>query len=207
MKLDVLDRENNKLEEFNIDDALLNEKVKDDLLHDVVLAYLNNSHTGSSNTKTRGEVSGGGVKPWRQKGTGRARHGSIRSPIWKGGGVVFGPKPGKKRIRINKNMKKKALRAVVAGKIRDNEIVVINTFEMERPKTKDAAGMLKRLNLGAKKLLIGVDKKDESFVMSARNLKNVKLVPAKDLNVYELLVYPKVLLTKKTMKELVRRMG
>jgi len=207
MKLEVLDKENKKAEELEIDDSLLEVKVKDDLVHDAVLAFLNNQHTGSSNTKTRGEVSGGGAKPWRQKGTGRARHGSIRSPIWKGGGVTFGPKPYKSRIKLNKNMKKKAMQAVVAGKIRDKEIVILSVLEAEKPKTKEVVSMLKNLKLDGKKLLIVTEKKNENFEKSARNIRNVKVVTAKNVNIYELLTHPRVLAAKKAMEEMIRRIG
>ena len=207
MKLEVMDKENKKAEDLEIDDNLLKIEVKDDLIHDVVLAHMNNQHTGSSNTKTRAEVRGGGAKPWRQKGTGRARHGSNRSPIWKGGGVTFGPRPGKVKLSVNKDMRKKALNAVIARKLQDKEIIVINDIAVEKPKTKDVTAVLNNLKLKGTKLLMVIDKKDENVIKSARNIKNLNVVQAKNLNSYELLTHPKVLATKKAMEEIIRRIG
>ena len=147
MKIDVINNENKKVDEIEIDDNFFKLKVKDDLIHDLFLFYQQNNKQCSANTKTRGEVAGGGRKPWRQKGTGRARHGSIRSPIWKGGGVTFGPKPYKKRVKINKNAKKVALQYVLARKIKDNEIKVLDKYLIEQPKTKIVAGILKNIGL------------------------------------------------------------
>lgn len=207
MKLEVLDRENKKTEEMEINDGLLDIAVKDDLIHDVVLAHLNNSHTGSANTKTRGEVAGGGAKPWMQKGTGRARHGSIRSPIWKGGGVTFGPRPRKNRLSVNRNMKRKAFHAVIAGKIKDKEIVLFDGFSIEKPKTKEVTGILKSIGLSGQKVLLVTEKKDGNVYKSARNIRGVEVVPAKELNAYSLLIHPKVLVTKKAMEEIIRRIS
>jgi large subunit ribosomal protein L4 len=206
MKLDVVVKENKKLEEIEVADSIMEAEVNMDLIHDVVLAHLANQHTGSSNTKTRAEVRGGGAKPWKQKGTGRSRHGSNRSPIWTGGGVTFGPRPRKVRLDVNKKIKKQALLAVVAGKIKDNEIVVINSFGVTEPKTRAIADIMKTLGIKGKALIV-VDVEDKVTIKSARNLGDVKVVTSKNINVYELLNHPKVLLTKKSMEDVVGRIS
>lgn len=207
MKLDVYNVENKKVSDFEIDDSLLKTEVKDDLIHDALLAIENNSHTGSSNTLTRAEVRGGGKKPWKQKGTGRARHGSTRSPIWKGGGVTFGPRPLKVRLSVNKNGKKLAFKAVFAGKIRDNEFKVLDELGLSAIKTKNVVAILKVLELKDKKTLVVLDKKEIGFIKAARNVENLKVVTAEAVNIYEMLVYPNVLATKKAVEEMIRRMN
>jgi large subunit ribosomal protein L4 len=207
MKVDVIDRENKKTEEFNIDEGIMAAEAKDDLIHDVLLAYQQNQHTGSSNTLTRAEVRGGGKKPWKQKGTGRARHGSIRSPNWKGGGVTFGPRPVRSRIAINQKGKKKVMAAIVARKLKANGFIILNAFELAAPKTKEVTTTLKALNLAGQKLLIITDKKDMNFIKATRNLRGVKVLTAKDINVYELMIHEKILMTKKAMEEMIRRIA
>jgi large subunit ribosomal protein L4 len=207
MKVDVIDKTNKKIEEMNIDDKVLANEVKDDLIHDVLLAYEQNQHIGSSSTLTRAQVRGGGKKPWKQKSTGRARAGSSRSPIWKGGGVTFGPKPVKSRLKVNQQSKRKVLGAVVARKLKASEFTVLDTFGIQAPKTKEVITVLKAINLSGQKLLIVVDKPDMIFVKASRNLRGITVITAKDLNVYELMVHPKVLATKKGMEEMIRRIA
>jgi large subunit ribosomal protein L4 len=207
MKVDVIDKTNKKTEEMNIDDKVLAAEVKDDLIHDVLLAYEQNQHIGSSSTLTRAEVRGGGKKPWKQKHTGRARHGSIRSPIWKGGGVTFGPKPVKSRLKVNLQSRKKVLAAVVARKLKAGEFIILNDFALTAPKTKEVITALKGINLSGQKLLIITEKPDTTFFKATRNLRGITVITAKDLNVYELMVHTKVLATKKGMEEMIRRIA
>jgi len=207
MKVDVIDKTNKKTEEMNIDDTLLAREVKDDLIHDVLLAYEQNQHIGSSSTLTRAEVRGGGKKPWKQKHTGRARHGSIRSPIWKGGGVTFGPKPVKSRLKVNQQSKKKVLSAVFARKLKAGEFIILDDFALTGPKTKEITAALKAINLSGQKLLIITDKPDMTFTKATRNIRGLTVITAKDLNVYELMVHTKVLATKKGMEEMIRRIA
>jgi large subunit ribosomal protein L4 len=207
MKLAVLDKENKKVSEFEVDDSFLTVEVKDDLIHDALLAYEQNQHTGSSNTLGRGEVRGGGKKPWKQKGTGQARHGSIRSPIWKGGGVTFGPKPFKSRILINKAQKKQATHAVFAGKLKDGEIIILNDVTVSAPKTKEVVLMLKNLNLKNKKVLLVVDKADANFLKAARNIQGLTVTKQDNLNVFELMTHKNVLMTQKSLEEIMKRKG
>jgi len=206
MKLDVFDIEKNKKSEFEIADELLKIEVKDDLIHDVILAYLQNQHIGSSNTLGRGQVRGGGKKPWKQKGTGRARHGSIRSPIWRGGGVTFGPKPFKARIEVSKVSKKKALQAVIAGKIKDNELVILDDFTVKQAKTKEVFQALKKLGIAGNKALIITDKADLNLLRASRNISKFLLMTADTANVYEIISHPKVFVTEKAMEKIVERM-
>lgn len=207
MKLEVLDKENKKVSEYEIDDSFLVVNVKDDMIHDVLLAYEQNQHTGSSNTLGRGQVRGGGKKPWKQKGTGQARHGSIRSPIWKGGGVTFGPKPFKSRILVNKAVKKQAFYAVLAGKLRDGEIKVVSDFSIAAAKTKEVVANLKALNFNNKKLLLVMDAVSPNFVKASRNLEKLTVAKYDNVNVFELISHKNVLMTQKALEEIIKRKG
>ena len=207
MKLEVLDKENKKVSEYEIDDSFLVVNVKDDMIHDVLLAYEQNQHTGSSNTLGRGQVRGGGKKPWKQKGTGQARHGSIRSPIWKGGGVTFGPKPFKSRILVNKAVKKQAFYAILAGKLKDGEIKVVNDFTVSAPKTKEVIANLKALNLRDKKVLLVMDAVSGNFIKASRNIAKLTVVNQDNVNAFELISHKNILMTQKALDEIIKRKG
>jgi|ERR1035437_377041 large subunit ribosomal protein L4 len=207
MKLEVLDKENKKVSEYEIDDSFLVVNVKDDMIHDVLLAYEQNQHTGSSNTLGRGQVRGGGKKPWKQKGTGQARHGSIRSPIWKGGGVTFGPKPFKSRILVNKAVKKQAFYAILAGKLKDGEIKVVNDFTVSAPKTKEVIANLKALNLRDKKVLLVMDAVSDNFIKASRNVAKLTVVNQDNVNAFELISHKNILMTQKALDEIIKRKG
>jgi large subunit ribosomal protein L4 len=205
MKLAVLDKENKKVSEFELDDNFLKAEVKDDLIHDVLLAYEQNQHIGSSNTLGRGQVRGGGKKPWKQKGTGQARQGSIRSPIWKGGGVTFGPKPFKSRILINRAQKKQATYAVLAGKLKDGAI--LSGVSVSAPKTKEVTAILKNLNLKNKKILMVLDSVDANFLKATRNIQGLTVVKQDNLNIFELMMHKNILMTQKSLEEIIKRKG
>ncbi|MBU4347892.1 50S ribosomal protein L4, partial [Patescibacteria group bacterium] len=159
------------------------------LVKQVVDSILANSRQVVAHTKGRGEVSGGGKKPWKQKGTGRARHGSIRSPLWKGGGVTFGPKKERDfSKKINKKMLKKALLIVLAKKAQDGEIKIIESFDLVVPKTKAVSEMIKKITSG-KSTLVLLEKNDKNTNLSVRNLKNVKNMIAENLSAYDLLSF------------------
>ncbi|HPD18960.1 MAG: 50S ribosomal protein L4 [Candidatus Goldbacteria bacterium] len=207
MIVDIINKEKQKTGEFQIDDKVLENKFKDDLIHNVILTYQNNIHTNSANTLTRDEVAGGGKKPWRQKHTGRARHGSIRSPIWKGGGVVFGPRAVKKRISINKSDSKKALKVLFAKKLKNNDVLILENFEIAQPKTKEIAVLIKKLDLIGKKVLIITYKKDDKFYRAGRNIRNLKILQSKDVNGYEFLVNDKILFSKESIQDILRRIN
>lgn len=205
MKLDVFDTENKKVAEFEIKDEIFDIKVKDDLIHNVLLAYLNNQHIGSAHTKTRGEVSGGGKKPWRQKGTGRARHGSIRSPIWKGGGVTFGPRAHKVRFKVNKTENKKALQALLCRRIKNNDIILLNDFNINENKTKAAVNILNKFITDNKKTLLILENINLSVLKVLNNIKWLKTTTAVEVNVYDLFIYDKILITKNAAEKLLAR--
>jgi len=207
MKIDVFNTENKKVEEIEIDDKILDVKVKDDLVHNVLLAYLNNQHIGSANTKTRGEVSGGGKKPWKQKGTGRARHGSIRSPIWKGGGVTFGPRAHKVRFKVNKKESQNALKAILSKRIKNNQITLLNEINITVPKTKVLFNILKNFMSNKNKNLLIVDKMDDVLKKASRNIDCLKVVNSENLNTYDIFIADNVLITKDAIEKLLKRLN
>jgi len=205
MKLDIVNSENKKVSEFEIADSFVDVEMKEDLIHDMLLAYLNNQHIDSAKTKTRAEVRGGGKKPWKQKGTGQARHGSIRSPLWKGGGVVFGPQPVKPRFKTNKNSKKEAFHIVVAQKLKDNDVIAIDKIEAKDAKTKSVVTFMKNMKLDGVKTLMLLDKADSSFIRASKNVANLQTVLASNANLYDFLLNAKVVATQKAMEDLIRR--
>ena len=164
------------------------------LMHQVVVAGLAALRAGTHSTKTRAEVSGGGRKPWRQKGTGRARHGSIRSPIWTGGGVAHGPRPRSYEMRVNKKMKRVALRGALTDSLQSGKIAVVDRLGFDEPKTKDAIEVLRALELQGKILLV-LDEPSSAVERSFRNLPYVKVTFARSLSVYDLLSADRVLFT------------
>ena len=178
-----------------------------DLVHDVVVSMQSNARANTAHTKMRGEVSGGGKKPWRQKGTGRARHGSTRSPIWRGGGVTFGPRNDRNYTRkINKNARAKALACVLSQKWADGEIVFVDTLSFEKPKTADARAFLNAMakvegaeSVGTKKAnaaLVLLTERDENAELSFRNFGNIQITHVKDVNPVDLLTYKYVIVAK-----------
>jgi large subunit ribosomal protein L4 len=171
--------------------------VKPHLLHEVVLYQLAKRRAGTAKTKGRSEVAGGGKKPWRQKGTGRARAGTSRSPLWRGGGTVHGPQPRQYLQRVPKKVRRLALKMALSQKLSDQQLTVLDELHLERIKTKDFATILSRFELGKTLLVLG--QRDETAEKSARNLANVKVLRSEGLNVYDLLNYPCVLLTQETI--------
>jgi len=164
-------------------------------MHLVVRSYLANQRLGTQSTKTRSEVRGGGKKPWRQKGSGRARHGSRRSPIWTGGGVALGPKPRSYSFAVNKKVRRLAIKSALSSKVRDDEFKVVKTLALEEIKTKEVAKILAALETG-KKTLIVTKENDPVIVRSARNIEGVKVAYAGSLNTYEVLDCDTVLITQ-----------
>jgi len=159
------------------------------VMHQALVRQLANARLGTHKTKTRGEVRGGGRKPWRQKGTGRARHGSIRSPIWRGGGVVFGPRPRKYTQRMPKKMRRLALRSALSVKARAGQLILVDELKMERPRTKEMAEVLDRLTGDAGSVLVLIPEKDLVVQKSVSNLPYAKTLHARYLNVRDLLGY------------------
>jgi large subunit ribosomal protein L4 len=181
--------------EVELSDDVFGVEVRPDVMHRVVVNYLANQRQGTSSTLTRGEVSGGGRKPWRQKGTGRARHGSIRSPLWRKGGIVFGPKPRSYRFTLPKKLKRYALKSALSAKVADNELIMLDSLTMDAPKTKSMAEILKNIKAD-KKALIVLPGKDENVEKSARNLPGVKTTSVNTLNVYDILNHDNLIITK-----------
>lgn len=203
MTIDVFDKQNNKVGATELSDKIFSAKWNPELVHQVLTAQLANRRQPLAHAKGRAEVSGGGKKPWKQKGTGRARHGSIRSPIWKGGGVTFGPT--KERIfakKINKKMKQSAIFSVLSKKIKDSEFKLIDVFETEQPKTKAAAAFLKNI-LGIKpNALLIASSKNRKVKQLISNIKNIDAIGAKSLNAYDLLKHKNIVLEKEAAKEI-----
>jgi len=179
--------------------------VRPHLLHSMVRMQLANRRAGTHSTKTRGEVSGGGKKPWRQKGTGRARAGSIRSPLWVGGAVVFGPKPRDYSYRMPHSARVQALRSALSYKVKANELIVTPEISLEQPKTRLLVEFLRRF--GLESVLIVLPDRDETIERAGRNLPNVKVVPVAGLNVYDILRHRSLLTTPEGLRAIEGRLG
>ena len=189
----------------NIGDIALSEDVfgqpvNTAVMHEVVVAHLANCRQGTQSAKTRSEVSGGGKKPWRQKGTGRARQGSTRSPQWRHGGVVFAPKPRDYTIRVNKKVKRLAMKSALSSKVEGNEVIVFDALNIEAPKTKEMVKVLKAVDVS--KALIVLADKDEAVERASANIEGVKTTLVGTLNVYEILKYEKLILTKASVEKI-----
>ncbi|QWR77025.1 50S ribosomal protein L4 [Candidatus Magnetomonas plexicatena] len=196
LEIEIRDRSNNKLESTALPEDVFGLESRPDILHDVVKNYLANQRQGTHATKTRGMVRGGGKKPWKQKHTGRARHGSIRSPLWKGGGTVFGPQPRDYSYKVNKKLRRLAVRLALSEKSSSGNIFILDAFQITKPKTKDVVEILKNIGLVDKKVLIVVPEKDNSLVLSSRNIVGVKVVRVQDINTYDIINHEFLLLTK-----------
>ncbi|MDL2235651.1 50S ribosomal protein L4 [Christensenellaceae bacterium OttesenSCG-928-L17] len=169
------------------------------VMHEVVKAYLANQRQGTQSALTRAEVRGGGIKPWRQKGTGRARHGSTRSPQWRHGGVVFAPKPRSYRMSVNKKVKRLAMKSALSSKVNENELIVFDELNIAAPKTKEMVKVLKAV--AADKALVVLAENDETVQRAAGNIPGVKTTLVNTLNVYEILKYDKLILTKAALEK------
>ncbi len=201
MKYPLFNQNGEKLKEIELPDEIFGLKINPDLVWQVVVSQMANRRQGTAHTKDRGEVRGGGRKPWRQKGLGRARHGSIRSPLWKGGGVVFGPRKEKVyKKKIPKKMKRKALLMVLSGKAKENLLFVLDDLKIEKPKTKLMREILEKFPCDQKSTLIVLPNYDKNIILSARNLPKVKTMEAKDLNALDLLSFKYLLLPQKAIK-------
>lgn len=182
----------------DLNDAVFGVEVNEHLLHKARVTILANNRQGTQKQKTRAEVRGGGKKPWRQKGTGNARQGSIRAPQWKGGGVVFAAVPRDYEVSMNKKEKRIALKSALTNCVKDNNLVVVDAIVMNEIKTKNFKKVLDNLKL--KKSLVVLDTNDKNVIASAKNIKDVKTAAVNELNVYDILKYEKVLITKNAVK-------
>lgn len=205
-KVSVYNMEGQAVGEIELSDTVFGAAVNEPLLHEAVVIYLNNQRQGTASTKTRAEVRGGGRKPWRQKGTGRARHGSIRSPIWVGGGVTFAPKPRDYRKALPKKARRAALRSALSAKVNEGNLIVLDELTLPEPKTKEMATLLSRFPEHRKPLIV-LAERDRNVELSARNLPRTRTTQARDINVYQLLYHDKVLVTRDAVAMLEEALG
>ena len=201
MEMKVVNSSGKKLGTIELNAAVFEQEYNAALIHQVVVAQLANKRQGTKSTLTRAEVRGGGIKPWRQKGTGRARQGSIRAPQWIKGGVVFAPKPRDFSQKINQKMKVAALKSALSQKVRDDEIIVINEIKAENGKTKEIATVLKNLKM-EKRVLLVVGERDELVIRACRNIENVTLINASLINVYDVVANANCIMTKDAIKKI-----
>ena len=194
-KLALYNMEGNKIGDIEVSDKVFAQEVNKVALHQVVVNYLANQRQGTQSTKTRSEVRGGGIKPWRQKGTGRARQGSIRATQWIKGGIALGPKPRDYSYSVNKKLKKVAMISALSAKCADNEIIVVDEIKLDEIKTKKVAEMLKALNAPAKALIV-TNEKNDNVVKSAKNIEGVTTTFMGSLNVYDILKHDVMVVTK-----------
>ena len=200
-KVDVYNMQGKKVSDVELSEAVFGIEPNETIVHSVLVNYLANQRQGTQSTKTRAEVSGGGRKPWRQKGTGRARQGSIRAPQWIKGGIALGPKPRSYSYRINKKEKQLAIRSLLSAKVLDNELTVVDKLEVEEAKTKVMAKALTDLKVEGKALIILADRND-NVLRSSRNIEGVKTIELNTINVFDLLNCNKLVLPLDTVKKL-----
>lgn len=199
-KLGLFNKQGQKVEDIQLNDVVFAAEVNEAVLHQVVVAQLANKRQGTQSTKTRSEVRGGGIKPWRQKGTGRARQGSIRAPQWIKGGIVFAPKPRSYRQSLPKSMKVVAMRSALSSKVANDNMIVLENLEFNAPKTKEAIVMLNAFE--AKKTLIITAESNENVYKSFRNVPGVAVLPLNNINVYDLLKYETLMITKEAVNKI-----
>ena len=200
-KVDVYNMQGKKVSDVELSEAVFGIEPNENIVHSALVNYLANKRQGTQSTKTRAEVSGGGRKPWRQKGTGRARQGSIRAPQWIKGGIALGPKPRSYSYRINKKEKQLAIRSLLSAKVLDNELTVVDKLEVEEAKTKVMAKALTDLKVEGKALIILADRND-NVLRSSRNIEGVKTIELNTINVFDLLNCNKLVLPLDTVKKL-----
>ena len=200
-KIDVYNIEGKKVSDIELADSVFGIEPNEKIVHSVLVNYLANQRQGTSNTKTRAEVAGGGRKPWKQKGTGRARQGSIRAPQWFKGGIALGPKPRDYSYRVNKKERRLAVRSVLSSKVLENNLVVVDAMNFDAIKTKNMVSALSNLKVEGKTLIV-LPEKNENVQKSARNIEGVKTSLVNTINVYDLLKYNKLVLTVDAVKSL-----
>ncbi|WP_312814605.1 50S ribosomal protein L4 [Sedimentibacter sp.] len=199
-KVALYDIKGSQVGEIELNDSVFGVEVNTHVMYEAVKNYLANQRQGTQSAKTRADVRGGGRKPWRQKGTGRARQGSIRSPQWKGGGVVFAPKPRDYSYSIPKKVKRLALKSALSSKVQDQEIIVIDSLALEQAKTKEMVKVLQNLKAN-KKTLIVIPERDEAVIRAAANIPGVKTAYVNTINVYDILNCDSFLITKEAVNK------
>lgn len=216
LEIEVKDISNNTKGKISLSEVIFNNSASESVVHTAVVSYLANQRQGTHATKTRAMARGGGRKPWKQKKTGRARHGSIRSPIWKGGGVTFGPQPRDYSVKLPKTMKRVALYKALTMKLSDGEVGIVDNISMDKPKTKEIINILESMGLAGKTVLIvqsvtvagaGNDEqaKVKNVVLSVRNIPTADVVRVSDLNAYQVVTYSYILFTKDAISMLQSR--
>ena len=198
--VDVKNMQGKSVGSMELEPTIFDVEVNEHAVHMAVVQYLANNRQGTKSTKTRAEVRGGGRKPWRQKGTGRARQGSIRSPQWTGGGVVFAPKPRDFSFKLNKKLKRLALKSVLTDKVRNGNLVVLEDLSFPEIKTKNMVGVCKSLEVG--KALFVMDGSNKNVVLSARNIPTVKTAGVNTINVYDILKHESLVVTKEAVQKI-----
>ncbi|MCL6454764.1 MAG: 50S ribosomal protein L4 [Alicyclobacillus sp.] len=193
-KVPVVNMNGEQVGEIELSERVFAAPVREDLMHQVVLSHLAARRSGTHKVKNRSEVSGGGRKPWRQKGTGRARQGSTRAPQWKGGGVVFGPTPRTYELKVNKKVRRQALYSALSSKLDEGKIVVLDNLQLPEAKTKHMAALLQKLQVG-RALFVDAERQETAW-RSARNIAGLTYVPANAINVYEILRHDQLVLTR-----------
>lgn len=199
-KVNVLNMLGEEVEEIQLSNKVFGIDIHEQAVHDVVKSQLASRRQGTQSVKTRTDVRGGGRKPWRQKGTGRARQGSIRAPHWVGGGVTFAPKPRDYSYKVPKKVRKLAMKSALTSKVVNDEIIVLDELNLDAPKTKEVVKMLENLN-AKKKALIVMDEINDNVIKSVRNISNVEIILVDTLNVYDILNYDSFIITKAALKK------
>ena len=200
-KIDVYDIEGKKVKSIELKDEIFGIEPNEKVVHSVLVNYLANQRQGTQSTKTRAEVRGGGKKPWRQKGTGRARQGSIRAPQWIKGGIALGPKPRSYKYTVNKKEKRLAIKSLLSSKVLENELIVIDNIQLKEIKTKEMVRILENIKAEGKTLIM-IPEREEKVQKSARNIEGVKTTLVNTINVYDLLKYKNLVITMDTVKKL-----
>ena len=199
-KVDVLNINGQKVEELELSESIFAAEISEYAVYEVIKNHLANRRQGTQSAKTRAEVRGGGRKPWRQKGTGRARQGSTRSPQWIGGGVVFAPKPRDYSSSVNKKVRRLALKSVLTTKVNEGNLIVLDALEMNAPKTKDYIAMLSAVNAGKKALVVTAEN-SPNVVKSGRNIPGVDITFVNTLNVYDIMRHDSLIITKEAVRK------
>ena len=202
--VNIVNINNERVGEIVLNDEIFNREVKEHVLHEVVRMQRAARRSGNACTKTRIEVSGGGRKPWRQKGTGRARSGSRTSPVWRGGGVAFGPKPRDYSFKLNRKVKQQAVAMAISARFQEGNLIVMDDFSMERIKTKDFVGVMNVLDVGNG--LIVTDNATENLTKSSSNVNGYKVLSSEGLNVYDILLHKKLILIQPVIESLEKRL-
>ena len=200
-KVDVYDLKGKKVSDIELADSVFGITPNENIVHSVLVNYLANQRQGTQSTKTRAEVSGGGKKPWRQKGTGRARQGSTRAPQWIKGGIALGPKPRSYKYTVNKKERRLAIKSILSSKVLEKELTVVDKLEVKEIKTKTMAEALKNLKVEGKTLIV-LPENNKNVLMSSRNIEGVKTIVANNINVFDLLKYTNLILSVDTVKKL-----